>query len=118
MIFQQFYLESLGHASYLIGSEETGEALLLDVRRDVDVSFEAARSRGLRVRYGIDTHQHAAGSSRRSRGGGQARRRDGADAAAEDSAAAGLRRSLSDACRRLSVRRLHRQPALDDRLDG
>ena len=58
MIFQQFYLESLGHASYLIGSEETGEALLLDVRRDVDVYFEAARSRGLRVRYGIDTHQH------------------------------------------------------------
>ena len=31
MIFQQFYLQSLGHASYLVGSEQTGEALVLDV---------------------------------------------------------------------------------------
>lgn len=34
MIFKQFYLESLGHASYFIGSEHTGEAFVLDVRRD------------------------------------------------------------------------------------
>ena len=32
MIFKQFYLESLGHASYLVGSEDTGEALVLDCR--------------------------------------------------------------------------------------
>jgi hydroxyacylglutathione hydrolase len=35
MIFKQFVLETLGHASYLIGSEQTGEAMVLDVRRDV-----------------------------------------------------------------------------------
>lgn len=58
MIFQQFYLESLGHASYLIGSEQTGEALVLDVRRDVDDYYRFARSRGLRIRYATDTHQH------------------------------------------------------------
>jgi hydroxyacylglutathione hydrolase len=43
MIFKQFYLESLGHASYLIGSEDGGEALVLDVRRDVDIYFAEAR---------------------------------------------------------------------------
>jgi hydroxyacylglutathione hydrolase len=58
MIFKQFYLESLGHASYFIGSEETGEALVLDVRRDVDDYFAEARARGMRLRYAADTHQH------------------------------------------------------------
>jgi hydroxyacylglutathione hydrolase len=58
MIFQQFYLQSLGHASYLVGSEQTGEALVLDVRRDVDVYFAAARQHGMRLCYAADTHQH------------------------------------------------------------
>lgn len=58
MIFKQFYLESLGHASYLIGSEQTGEALVLDVRRDVDLYFREARAHGLRITYAVDTHQH------------------------------------------------------------
>lgn len=58
MIFEQFYLQSLGHASYLVGSEQTGEALVLDVRRDVDAYFSAARQQGLRIAYACDTHQH------------------------------------------------------------
>ena len=58
MILRQFVLPSLGHASYLLGSETTGEALVLDVRRDVDVYFRAARRRGLRIAYAVDTHQH------------------------------------------------------------
>jgi hydroxyacylglutathione hydrolase len=58
MILQQFYLQSLGHASYLVGSEQTGEALVLDVRRDVDVYCAAARQHGMRIRYAADTHQH------------------------------------------------------------
>ena len=58
MLFRQFHLEGLGHASYLVGSEETGEALLLDPRRDVDGYFEAARRDGLALRYALDTHGH------------------------------------------------------------
>jgi hydroxyacylglutathione hydrolase len=58
MIFEQFYLESLGHASYLVGDEATGKALVLDPRRDVDVYFEAARNHGLRIVHAIDTHGH------------------------------------------------------------
>lgn len=58
MYFKQFYLESLGHASYFIGSEQTGEALVLDVRRDIDIYFEEARSQGMQLTYAADTHQH------------------------------------------------------------
>ncbi len=58
MIFKQFYLESLGHASYFVGSEDTGEALVLDVRRDVDDYLEEAQARGMRLRYAADSHQH------------------------------------------------------------
>lgn len=58
MIFRQFYEPSLGHASYLVGSEQTGEALVLDVRRDVDGYYDFARDQGLRIAYAADTHQH------------------------------------------------------------
>ncbi|MDZ7732706.1 MAG: MBL fold metallo-hydrolase [Acidimicrobiia bacterium] len=58
MIFEQFHLEGLGHASYLVGSEKTGESLLFDVRRDVDDYFAAARSHGLRVSAACDSHGH------------------------------------------------------------
>jgi hydroxyacylglutathione hydrolase len=58
VFFKQFYLESLGHASYLVGDEATGRALLLDPRRDVDIYFEAARRKGLRIVHAIDTHGH------------------------------------------------------------
>ncbi len=58
MYFKQFYLESLGHASYLVGDEKTGRALVFDPRRDVSVYFDAARERGLRVCYVMDSHGH------------------------------------------------------------
>jgi hydroxyacylglutathione hydrolase len=58
MHLEQFHLESLGHASYLVGDESTGDALLLDPQRDVRAYFEAARVHGFRVAYAIDTHGH------------------------------------------------------------
>jgi hydroxyacylglutathione hydrolase len=58
MIIEQFYLEGLGHASYLVGSEKTGEALLFDVRRDVDAYFDVARNHQLRVTSVCDSHGH------------------------------------------------------------
>jgi hydroxyacylglutathione hydrolase len=58
MFFQQFYFEGLGHASYLLGSEETGDALVFDPRRDVDDYLEQARRKGLRIRYALDSHGH------------------------------------------------------------
>jgi hydroxyacylglutathione hydrolase len=58
LFFRQFYLKSLGHASYLVGDEKTGKALVLDARRDADIYFEAARAQGLRITHAIDTHGH------------------------------------------------------------
>ncbi len=57
MIFEQFYLACLSHASYLIG--DGGEAAIVDPQRDVDLYLEAARERGLVIRYVIETHLHA-----------------------------------------------------------
>ena len=58
MYLEQFHLESLGHASYLVGDEDTGDALVLDPQRDVRAYFEAARAHRFRVAYAIDTHGH------------------------------------------------------------
>ncbi|GAA3761080.1 hydroxyacylglutathione hydrolase [Spinactinospora alkalitolerans] len=58
MFFQQFYLASLGHASYLVGDEKTGRALVFDPRRDVEVYLHAARRQGLRIAYAADSHGH------------------------------------------------------------
>ena len=58
MYVQQFFVEGLGHASYLIGSDSTQEAAIVDPRRDVGVYLEAAAQAGLRIRYVLETHVH------------------------------------------------------------
>jgi glyoxylase-like metal-dependent hydrolase (beta-lactamase superfamily II)/rhodanese-related sulfurtransferase len=55
--FRQFYMGCLAQASYLLGSE--GEAAIVDPRRDVDIYIDEAQSRGLSIRYVIETHLHA-----------------------------------------------------------
>src|SRR5437867_12095307 len=57
MIFEQFYLGCLAHASYLIGSE--GVAAVVDPQRDVGIYVDAAAERGLRIGHVIETHLHA-----------------------------------------------------------
>jgi len=49
MIFQQFHLPGLGHASYLLGCARSGQALVFDPQRDVDCYLAAARRHGLRI---------------------------------------------------------------------
>lgn len=58
MFFQQFFLESLGHASYLVGDERTGQALVFDPRRDVGAYLDGARAKGLAITYACDSHGH------------------------------------------------------------
>lgn len=58
MYLQQFFVEGLGHASYLIGSDHTREAAILDPRRDVAAYLDAAATAGLRIRYVLETHVH------------------------------------------------------------
>lgn len=49
MILTQHYLACLSHASYLIGDETTGRAVVVDPRRDVGVYLDEAAERGLRI---------------------------------------------------------------------
>jgi glyoxylase-like metal-dependent hydrolase (beta-lactamase superfamily II)/rhodanese-related sulfurtransferase len=57
MHFHQFYLGCLAHASYLVG--DGGECAIVDPQRDVDQYLDAARQRGLIIKYVIETHLHA-----------------------------------------------------------
>jgi glyoxylase-like metal-dependent hydrolase (beta-lactamase superfamily II)/rhodanese-related sulfurtransferase len=59
MIFQQFYLNCLAHASYLVGDEKTGVAAVVDPQRDVEQYLAFAESRGLSIRHVLLTHLHA-----------------------------------------------------------
>lgn len=59
MIFTQYYLACLSHASYLIGDETSGRAVVVDPRRDVDVYLDDAASHGLKIERVIETHIHA-----------------------------------------------------------
>ncbi len=40
---KQYYLGCLSHASYLVGDEKTGTAVVVDPQRDVDQYLEDAR---------------------------------------------------------------------------
>ncbi|HEX6417831.1 MAG TPA: MBL fold metallo-hydrolase [Acidimicrobiales bacterium] len=59
MKFEQYYLECLSHASYLVGDETTGVAAVIDPRRDVAEYVADAEAAGLRIAYVIETHFHA-----------------------------------------------------------
>jgi glyoxylase-like metal-dependent hydrolase (beta-lactamase superfamily II)/rhodanese-related sulfurtransferase len=59
MILTQHYLGCLSHASYLVGDETSGRAVVVDPRRDVEIYLEEARAEGLSVERVIETHIHA-----------------------------------------------------------
>jgi hydroxyacylglutathione hydrolase len=59
MIFEQFYLDCLSQASYLIADETSGRAVVVDPRRDIDQYLESAREHGVTIELVIDTHFHA-----------------------------------------------------------
>jgi glyoxylase-like metal-dependent hydrolase (beta-lactamase superfamily II)/rhodanese-related sulfurtransferase len=58
MFFKPYYLGCLAHASYLIGGS-SGEAAVIDPRRDVDEYLADADAAGLRIAHVIETHLHA-----------------------------------------------------------
>ena len=59
MFFQRFYDTKLAQASYLIGCQRTGEAIVVDPNRDVQQYVDAATREGLRVTQVTETHIHA-----------------------------------------------------------
>lgn len=59
MIFTQYYLDCLSQASYLIGDETTGRAVVVDPRRDIAEYVRDAADAGLTIEMVIETHFHA-----------------------------------------------------------
>jgi glyoxylase-like metal-dependent hydrolase (beta-lactamase superfamily II)/rhodanese-related sulfurtransferase len=59
MIFKQFYLNCLAHASYLLGDERTRTAAVVDPQRDVDQYLAFAADHGLQIAHVFLTHFHA-----------------------------------------------------------
>lgn len=59
MYFQRFYSESIAQASFLIGCVATGEAVVVDPTRDVDIYLQDAEKQGLRIVAITETHIHA-----------------------------------------------------------
>lgn len=59
MIFKQFYLPCLAHASYVIGDEATGTAAVVDPQRDTDQYVAFATEHRLKIEHVFLTHLHA-----------------------------------------------------------
>ena len=59
MVFKQFYLPCLAHASYLIGDEATGTAAVVDPQRDTDHYISFADEHSLKIKHVFLTHLHA-----------------------------------------------------------
>jgi hydroxyacylglutathione hydrolase len=59
VIFKQFYLPCLAHASYVIGDEATSTAIVIDPQRDTDQYIQFAAEHGLKIQHVFLTHLHA-----------------------------------------------------------
>lgn len=59
MYFKRFYDDGLAQASYLIGCQATGDALVIDANRDIQQYLDAAAAEKLRITHVSETHIHA-----------------------------------------------------------
>lgn len=59
MLLERIYDEDLAQASYLIGCQSTGEAIVIDGRRDAEQYFQRAQNHGMRITAVAETHIHA-----------------------------------------------------------
>ena len=59
MLFRQIFDPHLAQYAYLIGCQQTGEALVIDPERDIDRYVKAANDEGLKVTAVAETHIHA-----------------------------------------------------------
>ncbi|MBD7994692.1 MBL fold metallo-hydrolase [Arthrobacter sp. Sa2CUA1] len=59
MLLERIYDEDLAQASYFIGCQAKGEAIVVDARRDIQVYRELAEKNGMRITAVTETHIHA-----------------------------------------------------------
>jgi hydroxyacylglutathione hydrolase len=59
MLIERIYDEDLAQASYLIGCQRKGEAVVVDARRDIEVYRSLADANGMKIVAVTETHIHA-----------------------------------------------------------
>lgn len=59
MFFKHIYETGLAQASYLVGCQSTGEAIVIDPKRDIDTYLEIAEQENLKITHIAETHIHA-----------------------------------------------------------
>jgi hydroxyacylglutathione hydrolase len=59
MLLERIYDEDLAQASYLIGCQRKGEAVVVDARRDIDTYRSLAAANGMTIVAVTETHIHA-----------------------------------------------------------
>ncbi|MCY4778958.1 MBL fold metallo-hydrolase [Sphingobacterium sp. UT-1RO-CII-1] len=59
MFFQHIYDKSLAQASYMLGCQAKGEAIVIDAQRDIDVYLKIAKENNLTITHITETHIHA-----------------------------------------------------------
>jgi len=59
VLFKQFVDDDLGCASYLVGDEHAGVAVVVDPAYRIEPYLEEAERRGVRLRSVLETHTHA-----------------------------------------------------------
>ncbi|HEX6064903.1 MAG TPA: rhodanese-like domain-containing protein [Longimicrobiales bacterium] len=59
MLLRLIYDDKLAQASYLLGCQACGEAIVIDPNRDADQYIRLARKEGVRITHVTETHIHA-----------------------------------------------------------
>lgn len=59
MYFQHVYDKTLAQASYFIGCQKAGVAMVIDPKRDVDTYLEIAKQNNMKITHVAETHIHA-----------------------------------------------------------
>lgn len=59
MYFQHVYDKTLAQASYFIGCQAKGEAIVIDAQRDIDVYLAIAKQNNMKITHIAETHIHA-----------------------------------------------------------
>lgn len=59
LFFERIYEDGLAQASYLIGDQTAGTAIVIDPKRDIDTYLEIAKANNLKITHVTETHIHA-----------------------------------------------------------
>eukprot|EP00130_Batrachochytrium_dendrobatidis_P008536 XP_006683411.1 hypothetical protein BATDEDRAFT_28926 [Batrachochytrium dendrobatidis JAM81] len=59
MLLRYFYDEKLSHASYLVGCQEKGVAVIIDPMRNITPYIQVTEAEGMKIVGSLETHIHA-----------------------------------------------------------